>query len=341
LIQRVDVLDFVRQMQQSPVVDVRTSSEYRKGHIPGAISMPLFSDDERAEIGTVYKQVGRFRATQVGLEMVGPRLSAMVDNILEKVDPGPVLVHCWRGGMRSESIAWLMSVSDQFTPSVLRGGYKSYRRFALEQFATHRRIRILGGMTGTGKTRILNQLAESGAQVIDLEALASHRGSAFGAIGQPEPPTQQQFENELALALHRTDPDETLWLEDESRYIGRRIIPDALWIQMRGSPVKVVEKSREERVDHLVAEYGSFDRAQLARSIQKIERRLGGVRALEAREAIERGDLAEACNLVLDYYDRTYRHGLGKRDTSSISTVDVSGRDPQEVADWLIENSDS
>jgi len=334
---QIDVNDFVEQMDDLPVVDVRTVTEYQKGHIPNAVHFPLFSDEERAEIGLIYKQMGRLRATQTGLEIVGPRLSEMVDRLRDKVPVGSVLVHCWRGGMRSESVAWLMDLSGQYDPSVLRGGYKAYRNFALAQFASERRLLILGGMTGSGKTRILNLLMTSGGQGLDLEARAAHKGSAFGALGQPEPPTQQQFENDLAFELFRTDPVRPLWLEDESRHIGRRTIPDEFWIRMRDAPVIVIEKSREERVQSLVDDYGSCNPDELCESIAKIERRLGGERARLASDAVTAGDLATACGHVLDYYDRTYNHGLSRRDPDKITRLDVTGMPDEKVAEILLE----
>lgn len=334
----IDVLDFVKQIRQLPVVDVRTASEYRRGHIPHALNFPLFSDEERAEVGLVYKQMGRSRATQTGLEIVGPRLSDMIDRFRNRFSPGGVLVHCWRGGMRSESVAWLVGLSGEFKPSVLRGGYKAYRNFALREFSAERRLVILGGMTGVGKTTILNGLSASGLQRVDLEKLAAHKGSAFGAIGEPEAPTQQQFENELAYELHQTDPDRVLWLEDESRHIGKRIIPQDLWALMRNAPVIAVERSREERVRHLVEQYGTAPEDELIASIRKIERRLGGARTKAASEAVLSGDLDKACNLVLDYYDRAYAHGLSKRDPATIKRLDATGLSDADVVEKLIDS---
>jgi len=334
---QIDVYDFVKQMNVLPVVDVRTVTEYSKGHIPNATHFPLFSDEERAEIGLIYKRMGRLQATQTGLEMVGPRLSEMIDRLREKVPVGSALVHCWRGGMRSESVAWLMGLSGLYKPLVLQGGYKAYRNFALGQFASERRLLILGGMTGSGKTRVLNLLMDSGGQGLDLEARAAHKGSAFGALGQPDPPTQQQFENDLAFGLFSTDPVRPLWLEDESRHIGRRTIPEELWARMRDAPVTVIERSREERVQSLVDDYGSFDPDKLRESIWKIERRLGGERARMASDAVAAGDLAAACGYVLDYYDQTYSHGLSRRNPDKVRRLEVTGMPDEQVVEILLE----
>lgn len=337
MIESLDVSDFVELIGNLPVVDVRTESEYKKGHIPTALNLPLFSDEERSEIGLIYKQMGRPKATQVGLEMIGPRLTGLVDQFREHVESGRLLVHCWRGGMRSESVAWLIGLTGEFEPATLRGGYKAYRNYALREFAADRRLSIVGGMTGTAKTRILEFLRLRGMQSVDLEGLASHRGSAFGAIGQPGAPTQQQFENDLALELSRTDPNVPLWLEDESRHIGSRIIPNDLWLRMRSALVIVIERTREERVEHLVSEYGDAPRNKLVESILKIEKRLGSERTRKACSAVIQGDLETACHLLLDYYDRTYSHGLSSRDPTSIRRVDARGLTDNEVVDRMLE----
>jgi tRNA 2-selenouridine synthase len=320
-----------------PVVDVRTPAEFARGHIPDASNLPLFSNEERAEIGLIYKEMGKEPATRLGLDLVGPRLTEMIDRLREMVPMGPVLVHCWRGGMRSDSVAWLLNFTGEFQASVLQGGYKSYRRLALEQFGAERPLFVLGGMTGSGKTRVLRALPSCGGQCLDLEALACHKGSAFGALGQPEPPTQQQFENDIGLRLFRSDYSRPLWVEDESRHIGRRTIPEALWTRMRQAPVFVIERPRQERVRVLVEDYGSADPGELIRSIRKIERRLGGVRTREAVEAVEEGDLENVCHVVLDYYDKTYRHGLGKRDPAQITRIDSTGLTDAEIASSLFE----
>lgn len=322
-------------------MDVRTPAEYRAGHIPNAVNLPLFSNDERALIGKTYARAGRIEATRVGLDLIGPRMNQMIDELKTVVPVGPVLVHCWRGGMRSESVAWLLNFSGQFQASTLKGGYKAFRQFALEEFARKRRLVVLGGMTGSGKTHVLHALRRLGEQVVDLEGLANHKGSAFGAIGLAHQPTQQQFENDLAVALSRSDPHRRLWLEDESRRIGRCMLPKELWAAMRQSPCVVLERSAAERRAHLVADYGRADPKALVEAIGRIERRLGGLQAREAMEAVSNGDMDTACRILLEYYDKTYSYGLSRRDDGRVYRVKTAGLSTDEVASKLVPFADA
>lgn len=329
-----DLLDcaaFVEAGRRLPIFDVRAPSEYAQGHVPGAHNLPLFSDDERAEIGTLYKQEGRRAAMLRGLDLIGPKMRAMVEQAAAQTDGSEVLVHCWRGGMRSESVAWLLGFMG-LRARRLEGGYKAFRHFVLDTFAQPWSLRILSGRTGSGKTEVLHAMAERGAQIIDLEALAHHKGSVFGGFGQAPAPTQQQFENELALHLRQMDPKRPVWLEDESRRIGRVNVPDELWKQMRASPVYVVDVPLEQRVERLVDEYGAFDNARLKEAICLVERRLGGVRTQHALEALDTGDLATACSLLLHYYDRAYDHGLGRRDPSLVQRIATDSHEATALA---------
>jgi tRNA 2-selenouridine synthase len=187
--QRVRVVDeFLRLTEKIPFVDVRTPSEFSKGHIPGAINIPLFSDEERSVVGTVYKREGEREAVLKGLSFVGPKMTAMLDRGIDLAGNKRQLgVYCWRGGRRSASMAWLFSQGD-IKCSLLAGGYKNYRTHVLDEFGKERNIIIVGGMTGSGKTEILKEIDLMGEQVIDLEGIANHRGSAFGAIGRPPQP---------------------------------------------------------------------------------------------------------------------------------------------------------
>ncbi|MBL8992652.1 MAG: tRNA 2-selenouridine(34) synthase MnmH [Spirochaetia bacterium] len=314
------VPDFLEAGKNISILDVRTPSEFAQGHIPGAHSLPLFSDEERAAVGTLYKERGQKPAQLLGLEYVGPKMRAMVEEAERLAPNGKVLVHCWRGGMRSASVAWLLKFYG-FETSTLEGGYKFFRRWVLGQFEIKRSLRILGGLTGSGKTTLLKSLGERGEQIADLEGLAGHRGSAFGTLGMPAQPTSEQFENALALVLAPLHPDKPLWLEDESRMIGKAAIPTALWLQMRKAPLYLVEKTREERVENLVRDYGSFSAADLSSCVERISKKLGGALTTELLVKLAAGERRSVCEAVLDYYDRTYLFALKRNTGNAITRV--------------------
>ncbi|MBU6119373.1 tRNA 2-selenouridine(34) synthase MnmH [Hymenobacter siberiensis] len=296
-----------------PVLDVRAPIEFAQGHMPGALNLPLFTDEERASIGTTYKQMSQERAVHLGLEFFGPKMSAMVKQAKKLVPGKEVRLHCWRGGMRSGAVMWLLELAS-FKVHLLDHGYKDYRRDVLASFAQPRQWRVLGGLTGSGKTDVLHQLtAMPGQLVLDLEGLASHKGSAFGAIGQPVQPTQEQFENNLAAAMAALPTDTPIWVEDESRQIGRLTIPPGLFAQLQASPRFVLEVPRPARVAKLAAEYGAEDPTLLAESIGRLQKRLGGLATQQALAAVAARDFPLMVELVLDYYDKTYTYGLAPR----------------------------
>lgn len=301
--------DFLARPPGVPLIDVRTPAEFALGHIRGAINIPLFSNAERAAVGTAYTQHGRHQAVGLGLRCVGPRLEALARSLLDLTDPAEprLYLHCWRGGMRSASVAWLMEATYGCRVATLKGGYKSFRRWALAAFAVPRNLRVLAGLTGSGKTAILQQLTALGECTVDLEGLANHKGSAFGQLSGDAQPTQAQFENDLALAWRATAPDRPVWIEDESRMIGKRVLPAALWEQKASAHFHVIELPAEARIAHLCAGYAAYPPAQLAACVAAIRPRLGGERAKAAIAAILSGDFAAACRLILTYYDRTYQ----------------------------------
>ena len=320
-----------------PILDVRAPIEFAQGHVPGALNLPLFTDEERAQIGTTYKQVSQERAVHLGLDFFGPKMSALVKQAQKLAKGKEVRLHCWRGGMRSGAVHWLLELAG-FKVHLLDEGYKDFRRGVLASFAEPRQWRVLGGLTGSGKTDVLHALAASPhpQRVLDLEGLASHKGSAFGAIGQPTQPTQEQFENNLAQALAALPGDEPIWVEDESRQIGRLTIPLALFEQLRSAPRWVLQVPREARVAKLAAEYGAEEPAELAAAIERIHKRLGGLATKQALAAVEAGDFAQMVELVLDYYDKTYTYGLALRPGEPDRTfVPVADCDPAANADIL------
>ena len=295
------------------LVDVRSPSEFAQGHWPGALNVPLFDDDQRAKVGRAYKQKGRSHAIQLGLKLIGPSLAER-SKALTRAAGGsdlPLRLYCWRGGMRSNSMAWLASLQDH-PALVLEGGYKVYRRWVLNQFERRWPLQLLGGRTGTGKTDLLLALQSLNVAVVDLEGLAHHRGSSFGGLGQPDQPSTEHYENGLAEALdqYRQQGAKQIWLEAESSSVGCCRIPKALFEQMQQAPVLEIQRSLENRISQLVAVYAFQDPEALCQATQRIQRRLGPQRTQMALEAIRDRRWHDACRAMLDYYDRCYDHEL-------------------------------
>ncbi len=310
----LSVEDFLRkQALGAPVLDVRSPAEFEHGHLLGAVSMPLFSNEERAEVGTIYKQKGPEAAFKKGLDFVGPKMSAFVERaekLARRDGKKQVLVHCWRGGQRSKSVAWLLR-SAGFEAEILEGGYKNYRHFVLDFFEkTRLPLVVIGGKTGVGKTKILRKLAEMGEKCIDLEALANHKGSAFGSLGEPEQPSVEQFETLLFSKMRGLENAPRVWVENESRSIGRCFLPPTFWAQKSAAPVVVVEISEQARLENLLEDYSKMPIDGLATAFRNIEKKLGPQHCRAALEALEAGDLAQAAQIALVYYDKTYAHGL-------------------------------
>lgn len=319
------------------VLDVRSPGEYEQGHLPGAVSFPLFTNDERAQIGTCYKQVGQAEAIELGWEIAGPKAVGFIRRAKELAPNRQVRVHCWRGGMRSENMAYLLQTAG-FQVQLLTGGYKAFRRWVRRQVATPKPIITLGGMTGTGKTSVLEALAAQGEQILDLEAYANHRGSSYGSLGMPPQPSTEQFENLVALAWATCRADQPTWIEAESRRIGTCRVPDELFQQMMTAPVLEIVRSQSERIQLLIDDYGDADPAALIEATERIKKRLGGDRTQTAIASIEAGDLAPAIDLVLNYYDKTYRYDLERR-PGPIYSLDMTGQSAEQAAVELVEKA--
>lgn len=334
MINRITIQEFLQKAEQLPVLDVRAPKEYAVGHMPAAHSFPIFDDDQRAVIGTAYKQQGHDPAVLLGLDSFGPRMSGFVKEANKLAKNKELLVHCWRGGMRSGAMAWLLSFSG-FKVYLLEGGYKTYRHLMQEQFAKPRPILILGGLTGSGKTDLLPYLQKHGQQCIDLEGLASHKGSAFGSIDMPPQPATEHFENLLGMELLKLNDAQPLWLEDESITIGKVMLPKPLFDQMQQAPTIVLQMPKKMRVQKLALEYCRTDPALLEASILKIKKRLGGLATKEALEAIAAGDMEKMVELALAYYDKTYTYGLAQRQTTL--PLELTGTNPEENAAQVLQ----
>ncbi len=316
-----------------PVLDVRSPAEFAQGHVPGAYSVPLFSDRERAEIGTVYKQQSPAKAVRLGLTYAGQRMGELVAEVdaLVKRDHSPLEVYCWRGGQRSGSVAWLLGTAG-YSVQRWEGGYKAYRQRVLSEWGSPRSYVVLAGLTGAGKTEVLRAMAELGGPVLDLEGLAHHKGSAFGQIGELPQPTNEQFENHGAQCLEVLSDAPRIWIEDESRSIGRIWLQQSFFAHKKSAPVVLLERSLEERVQRLVAAYGEATRTELAETFMRISKRLGDQNAREAVGHVEQGNLADAARIALHYYDRTYAESVAARATHVAERIDGSGLSDAEVA---------
>lgn len=319
----------------SPVIiDVRTPSEYSDGHIPDAINIPLFTDLERASIGTTYKQMDPDQALLEGLDAVGPKMREIVERARRAVEGHTAVVHCWRGGKRSASVAWLLDFAGMRV-QVLQGGYKGWRTHVHETFErSSYQLIVLGGKTGSGKTDILKSLEQIGEQVIDLEALACHKGSAFGWIGEQPQPSVQHFENLLFTALRKCNANKPIWIENESKSIGRIFIPDAFWARMKSSTLINLEAETETRVERLVKMYADrFNKKDLIASFEKIRKRLGGQHVIAAIDALKVDDYTQAVRIALKYYDKAYLYNLEVNQSPHILNLDISGIDTKQAAE--------
>ena len=353
-ITKLSIEEFLQLSKEHPVLDVRSPGEFSHAHIPGAYNLPLFSDDERKVVGTAYKQTSKEKAIKLGLDFFGVKMVKMVEEVegivaswqpiagRKKTDERPlpsgnsVLVHCWRGGMRSAGIAWLLDLYG-FKVYTLIGGYKVYRKWVLQQFEhEYPGIRIVSGYTGSGKTEALHALAKKGQYMVDLENLASHKGSAFGSLGQPAQPSQEMFENLLAKEL-RTISDrwqmaenvlsnnhqlstinyQPLWIEDESQRIGEINIPTPFYKQMRDKQLYFVNIPFEARLDFIVEHYGKFEKEKLVNNIIRIKKRLGGLETKTAINCLVEDNIRGCFSVLLTYYDKFYLKSLRNRENFS------------------------
>ena len=330
--------EFLDESVNCPIFDVRSPAEYQHAHIPGAFSLPIFSNEERKEIGTTYKQIGREQAIKIGLGYFGKKMLNLVEKaelILKENDNRTkrVAVHCWRGGMRSAALAWLLDLYG-FEVFLLEGGYKSYRNWVLLQFEKTYTLKIVSGYTGSNKTGIIHKLLRENHCAIDLEQLACHKGSAFGKLGMPEAPSQEQFENLLAQKLayyHKQNASANIWLEDESQRIGTVNIPPGLFKQMRSHPIYFLDIPFEERLKFIVETYGIHEKKGLRDGIERIQKKLGGPESREALSLLEEGNLKDCFAILLKYYDRLYiKSSLKRKDAeTNIIVVESSSTNPE------------
>ena len=332
----IQIESFLSLSAHHPVIDVRSPSEFLHAHIPGAINIPLFDDDERKVVGTAYKQINKQAAMYIGLDFAGKKLVKLAKEGERLAGRNKkLLVHCWRGGMRSKSMVWLFETMG-ITCYLLEGGYKSYRNQVREVLASPLNLLVIGGRTGSGKTAILHHMRATGEQVIDLEGLAHHKGSAFGSLGELDQPSTEQFENELCREILKFDPEKVTWIEDESRNVGKCVVPGELYSRMKETDIVFLDIPREQRARHLVDDYAKYEKIELRSCVLKIEKRLGGDRTREALEAIDREDYFNTAMITLHYYDKAYMFSLEKNH-ENYKILSSGVVDPLLNAELLIE----
>lgn len=336
MIRQIEPTNFLRDATQIPVIDVRSPGEYRQGHVPGAISIPLFTDAERAIVGTLYVQSGREEAILKGLDFALPKTGWYIGSLRKAVRPGQILLHCWRGGIRSTVMAEVFSKAG-YEVLVLNGGYKAYRHAIRQGLSGAVKFIVLGGFTGSGKTELLQSIARKGEQVVDLEGIACHKGSVFGALGQQPQPTNEQFENEVYARWLELDLSRVVWIEDESRMIGRVTLPDPLIEQLTNSMLVKVELDESIRIGRLVRDYAGFEKQLLREAILRIGERLGGARTKEATLALENDDFETVASIALAYYDKAYLFSINRRKNRNIRDILISGTDLEADALQIID----
>ncbi|MGZ9583480.1 tRNA 2-selenouridine(34) synthase MnmH [Paenibacillus marinisediminis] len=307
--------------EQGTLVDVRSSGEFEEFHIPGSINIPLFSDDERSEVGTIYKQVSVEAAKERGLEIASAKLPALYKQFREL--KGPIVIYCWRGGMRSRTMATVMTLMGMKVFR-LNGGIRNYRQWVqdrLEHYVLEAPCIVIAGHTGTGKTELLTGLAQDGYPVLDLEGLAAHRGSIFGHIGLA-PRNQKMFD---ALLVERLDELKLghapyIMLEGESRRLGKVMLPNFLMEAKQRGRVIQINMPTEERVRNLLKDYDPTQhKNEIIAAFERIHRRLHTPVAQQIRESLNLEQYEAAVALMLEhYYDPRYEHAALKYEQDAI-----------------------
>lgn len=299
------------QLEDKVLVDIRSPSEYRDFHIPGALNVPLFEDQEKRLIGLIYRGEGLEKAKSLGYEIAWGKFQRLLQTFRElKSRHKHVVVYCWRGGLRSQELCKALS-SMGVEVLRLQGGYRAYREFILkdmERVLQHKEFLVLTGKTGVGKTRLIRRLKEEGYPAVDLEGLAKDRGSVFGKVGIEERVSQKLFDALLYEEL-RTDAP-LLLVEDESRLIGNLHLPQAFWRKKEQGVFVEVQASLQSRLKNLVEDYTAYPnwQEQVRKSIHKIRKYLGEQKCEVALNMLSAGKVEElALFLMKEYYDRTYR----------------------------------
>jgi tRNA 2-selenouridine synthase len=324
-------LTLARLREFDAILDARSPGEFAEDHLPGAINVPVLDDEERARVGTIYKQQSSFEAKRIGAPLAARNIARHIEGLLaDRPRDWRPLVYCWRGGGRSGSLAHVLRQVG-WDAMRLEGGYKAFRRQVaaeLEQMPQRFRFHVVCGATGSGKSRLLEALAEAGAQVLDLEVLAAHRGSVLGELPDAPQPTQKSFETSLWTALSQFDPARPVYVESESKKVGNLRVPDALIAHMRDSRCFRLEADTATRVALLLEDYAHFvaSPAALAAKLDCLRNLHGAERIEQWKSHLERGAWNELVGDLLEsHYDPAYRRSLARnyRDAPSATPVEV------------------
>ncbi len=336
MISEIEIDKFLKLQNNIPVIDVRSPSEFKKGHLPHAVNVALFSDTERADIGTTYKQVSKEKAYRLGLKYIKPKLQSLLKKTQHAAPSKKIAIYCWRGGYRSHAFAEYLQTNGFLQIYIISGGYKAFRNYVLKSFDKNIKLMVLGGFTGSGKTEILKLLDNKALQVIDLESLACHKGSAFGNIDQKPQPTVEQFENNLFWKWKNLDFSKPVWVEDEGHNIGKVKIPINLYYKMRSDTVIFLDIPKKERAQNLVKQYSEFDNKLLEESIIKIKKKLGDQNKKTALEMLKKNNYFEVAMIMLNYYDKYYMKGLSARDNRKVFTLKLKSTNTEENTKILL-----
>jgi tRNA 2-selenouridine synthase len=334
----ISIEEILTLRDQLPLIDVRSEGEFAEGHIRGAMNIPLLNNEERIIVGTAYKKQGQQTAIKEGFRLVGPRLLDIINETEKAADGREVLVHCWRGGMRSNNFCQFIGMAKIKSRS-LKGGYKAYRQLALQTFQKPLQLVLITGCTGSGKSEVLRALAQQGEQVLDLEAMANHKGSAFGGLMLPPQPTTEQFHNDLFEAMLKLDLTKPIWVEDESITIGKVSLPVDFWRHMQASPLVQMHVSKELRIKRLVNEYGIADKQEFSSAMDKITKRLGGQHLKAAKASLAEGNMAATIDILLTYYDKYYLGSIDKKKGRIKYELEWDGKSSENFAKTLIKTS--
>lgn len=337
----VEVTKEINPDNYNEIIDVRSPAEFREDHIPGAINLPVLNDEERAKVGTIYKQMNPFQARILGAALISANIShAIKENLIDRDKGYQPLIYCWRGGQRSMSMATILSRIGWKT-TVLEGGYKTYRagvRKTIEEKCSQLDLMVISGLTGTGKTKILKQLQSVGEQVIDLEGLANHRGSLLGAEPDRPQPSQKYFESLLAQKISNFSSKRKTWIESESNKIGNIHCPEALWLKMKTAKVIKVTANTNVRVNFLLAQYPHMTASPdlLKEKINLLRNVYGKKQIKEWCEMIDQNSWKIFVQSLLEkHYDPSYRQAINNKQRTKAAEYELTALDESSIAELV------